>query len=170
MAGPLDGLVVIDASWGMPAAISTMMLADYGARVIKVERPGGGPDSTANVRKSTDRGKWSTEADPNTDAGRAAIRGLIENADVFVESFGVGKADALGLGYDELHAEFPELVYVSVTGYGNVGPTRRVLATRHCSTPASDRWPSRPGTAKAPSSWATRPCRTAPRSSPRSAS
>lgn len=122
MAGPLDGLVVIDASWGMPAAVSTMMLADYGARVIKVERPGGGPDAGANIRKSTDRGKWSVEADPHTDEGRAIIRGLVANADVLVESFGVGKADALGLGYDELHAQFPELVYVSVTGYGNVGP------------------------------------------------
>lgn len=122
MAGPLDGLVVIDASWGMPAAISTMMLADYGARVIKVERPGGGSASAANVRKSTDRGKWSVEADVRTEEGRAIVRQLLANADVFVESFGVGKADALGLGYDELHEVFPELVYVSVTGYGTTGP------------------------------------------------
>ncbi|WP_277370354.1 CaiB/BaiF CoA transferase family protein [Rhodococcus rhodochrous] len=122
MAGPLDGLVVIDASWGMPTAISTMMLADYGARVVKIERPGGGPDGRSNVRKTTDRGKWSVEADVHTEEGRAVVRGLLAHADVFVESFGTGRVETLGLGYDELHAEFPELVYVSVTGYGTTGP------------------------------------------------
>jgi len=122
MAGPLDGLVVVDASWGMPAAISTMMLADYGARVIKIERPGGGPDSNANVRKSTDRGKWSVEADLRTDEGRDTVRQLLAVADVFVESFGAGRADELGLGYEALHEQFPELVYASVTGYGTAGP------------------------------------------------
>lgn len=120
MAGPLDGLVVIDASWGMPAAISTMMLADYGARVVKLERPGTADGSA--LRKSTDRGKWSVEADLRTDAGRAVAEQLLSGADVFVESFGAGRADALGLGYDRLHAMFPELVYCSVTGYGNDGP------------------------------------------------
>ncbi|WP_037223347.1 CoA transferase, partial [Rhodococcus sp. R1101] len=122
MAGPLDGLVVIDASWGMPTAISTMMLADYGARVVKIERPGGGPDAGSNARKATDRGKWSVEADVRTDEGRAIVRGLLAGADVFVESCGAGRAETLGLGYDELHDEFPELVYVSVTGYGTTGP------------------------------------------------
>ncbi|MFF0814973.1 CaiB/BaiF CoA transferase family protein [Rhodococcus sp. NPDC003318] len=122
MAGPLDGLVVIDASWGMPAAISTMMLADYGARVVKLERPGGAIDAGTAVRKSTDRGKWSVEADLHTPEGRAIAEQLLAGADVFVESFGVGRADALGLGYDRLHELFPELVYCSVTGYGNDGP------------------------------------------------
>ncbi|MGW0045144.1 CaiB/BaiF CoA transferase family protein [Rhodococcus sp. NPDC003348] len=122
MAGPLDGLVVIDASWGMPAAISTMMLADYGARVVKLERPGGAIDADTAVRKSTDRGKWSVEADLGTAEGRAIAEQLLAGADVFVESFGAGKADALGLGYDRLHEMFPELVYCSVTGYGNTGP------------------------------------------------
>ncbi|WP_051193456.1 CaiB/BaiF CoA transferase family protein [Nocardia jiangxiensis] len=122
MAGPLDGLVVIDASWGMPAAISTMMLADYGARVVKLERPGGPVDADSALRKSTDRGKWSVEADLDTPEGRAVAEQLLAGADVFVESFGTGRAEALGLGYDRIHELFPELVYCSVTGYGNDGP------------------------------------------------
>ncbi|MET8800620.1 CoA transferase [Nocardia sp. NPDC004568] len=122
MAGPLDGLVVIDASWGMPAAISTMMLADYGARVVKLERPGGPPDADSILRATTDRGKWSVEADLRTAAGRAIAEQLVSGADVFVESFGTGRADALGIGYEHWHEKFPELVYCSVTGYGNDGP------------------------------------------------
>ncbi|MGW6334622.1 CaiB/BaiF CoA transferase family protein [Nocardia rhamnosiphila] len=122
MAGPLDGLVVIDASWGMPAAIATMMLADYGARVVKLERPGGPDDADSVLRATTDRGKWSVEADLRTEAGRAIAERLVSGADVFVESFGTGRAEALGIGYDRWHAEYPELVYCSVTGYGNDGP------------------------------------------------
>ena len=122
MAGPLDGLVVIDASWGMPAAISTMLLADYGARVVKLERPGGPADADSVLRKSTDRGKWSVEADLSTPEGRAIAERLAAGADVFVESFGAGRADALGIGYDAWHEKFPELVYCSVTGYGTDGP------------------------------------------------
>ncbi|MGW5749728.1 CaiB/BaiF CoA transferase family protein [Nocardia rhamnosiphila] len=122
MAGPLDGLVVIDASWGMPAAIATMMLADYGARVVKLERPGGPDDADSVLRATTDRGKWSVEADLRTEAGRAIAERLVSGADVFVESFGTGRAEALGIGYDRWHGEYPELVYCSVTGYGNDGP------------------------------------------------
>ena len=121
MAGPLDGLVVIDASWGMPAAISTMTLADYGARVVKLERPGGPHEANSALRKSTDRGKWSVEADLNTPEGRAIAEQLLSGADVFVESFGAGRAPG-GLDYDRVHELFPELVYCSVTGYGNDGP------------------------------------------------
>ncbi|MBF6347569.1 MULTISPECIES: CaiB/BaiF CoA transferase family protein [Nocardia] len=122
MAGPLDGLVVVDASWGMPAAISTMLLADYGARVVKLERPGGPADAESILRRSTDRGKWSVEADLNTPEGRAIAERLVAGADVFVESFGAGRADALGIGYDAWHEKYPELVYCSVTGYGTDGP------------------------------------------------
>lgn len=121
-AGPLHGLVVVDASWGMPTAISSMMLADYGARVIKLERPGGGPETGTLVRKSLDRGKWSVEADLTTDAGRATAERLLENADVFIESFGPGRAEKFGLDYQGVHARHPHLVYASVSGYGSEGP------------------------------------------------
>lgn len=121
MSGPLEGLVVVDASWGMPTAIATMILADYGATVIKVERPGSGSGDT-NLRKLLDRGKWSVALDLETSAGRASLIDLLANADVFVESFGAGRADELGIGYPTVGAQYPELIYTSVTGYGNVGP------------------------------------------------
>jgi crotonobetainyl-CoA:carnitine CoA-transferase CaiB-like acyl-CoA transferase len=122
--GPLAGLVVVDASWGMPAGIASLLLSDYGATVIKLERPGGGPQGHDVMRGVLDRGKWSVEADLTTDAGRATARTLLAGADVWLESFGAGRAGELGLGYDELHAEFPRLVQVSYTGYGQTGPWR----------------------------------------------
>ncbi len=79
MSGPLEGLVVVDASWGMPTAIATMILADYGATVIKVERPGSGSGDT-NLRKLLDRGKWSVALDLETSAGRASLIDLLANA------------------------------------------------------------------------------------------
>ena len=122
MVGPLDGLVVVDASWGMPSAVSSMMLADYGARVVKLERPGGGHDAKSAMRKSLDRGKWSVQADLRTDEGRRIAEQLLSTADVFIESFGSGRAKDFGLDYEAVHARHPELVYASVTGYGNEGP------------------------------------------------
>ena len=65
MTGPLDGLVVVDASWGMPGAVTSMMLADYGATVVKVERPGGGPDRDSPARAVWERGKRSVDARPH---------------------------------------------------------------------------------------------------------
>ncbi len=120
MGGPLQGLVVVDASWGMPSAVATMLLSDYGATVIKVERPGSGGNS--DLRKLLDRGKWSVELDLTTDEGRESLFALLGNADVFVESFGAGRADAMGIGFDIVGARYPELIYTSVTGYGDVGP------------------------------------------------
>jgi len=61
MPGPLDGLLVVDATWGMPGAVATLMLADYGARVVKLERPGG-PDGVN--RRAWDRGKWTVVPRP----------------------------------------------------------------------------------------------------------
>jgi len=111
MAGPLEGLVVVDATWGMPAGIASHLLADYGATVIKLERPGGGPYGHDVLRSVLDRGKWSVEAD-------------VATADVWLESFGPGRAAELGLGYDELHARYPRLIQATFTGYGRSGPWR----------------------------------------------
>ncbi|UGQ11599.1 CoA transferase [Yinghuangia sp. ASG 101] len=122
MAGPLDGLVVVDATWGMPGGITGMLLADYGARVVKVERPGTGPVVGANLRKVLDRGKWSVRADPATPRGRERIDALLADADVFLESFGRGRAAELGLDHAALSARHPHLVCASITGYGDDGP------------------------------------------------
>ena len=124
MAGPLDGLLVVDAGWGMPAAVSSMLLADYGARVVKVERPGGGPDRGSVTRSAWDRGKWSIEADLSTPDGRDTLFGLLETADVFLEASGAGRADAAGFGYETVHRRWPRLVYCSISAYGPDGPWR----------------------------------------------
>lgn len=121
MAGPLEGVVVVDAGWGMPTAVAGMLLADYGARVIKLERPGGGPDARSVTRKAWDRGKWSVECDLSDPQGRELAFDLISKADVFVESFGAGRAPA-GFDADSLRSRFPHLVHTSVTGYGIGGP------------------------------------------------
>ncbi|MEW6477556.1 MAG: CoA transferase [Actinomycetota bacterium] len=124
MPGPLEGLAVVDATWGMPGAVTGMLLADYGARVVKVERPGGGPDRRSVTRSAWDRGKWSVEADLSTAEGREALFGLLATADVFLESGGPGRADAAGFGYDAVHGRWPALVYCSISGYGPDGPWR----------------------------------------------
>jgi crotonobetainyl-CoA:carnitine CoA-transferase CaiB-like acyl-CoA transferase len=125
----LEKLVVLDLSRVLAGPLATMVLADLGATVIKVERPGTGDDTRAwgppfdaNGRAtyfaSVNRNKQSVEVDLGTDEGRAAIRELAERADVLVENFRPGLLDGLGLGYDELAAANPRLVYCSVTGFG----------------------------------------------------
>ncbi|MCF8609179.1 CoA transferase [Gordonia sp. HY285] len=126
MPGPLDGLVVVDASRGMPSGIATMMLADYGARVVKVERPGDVSGAEATLRKVLDRGKWSVAADIDTPEGLETLHEVLGSADVFVEAWGAGRAEAKGLDHASLRERYPQLVCLTVTGYGTTGP----LSTR----------------------------------------
>ena len=121
MAGPLEGILVIDAGWGMPTAVAGMLLADYGARVVKLERPGGGPDAGSVTRKAWERGKWSMTCDLSGDDGRRLALDLLSRADVFLESFGVGRAPE-GFDADSLSMKFPRMVHTSVSGYGQTGP------------------------------------------------
>jgi len=121
-AGPLAGLTVVDASWGMPAALAGMMLADYGAEIIKIERPSFESVRAGNLRKTTDRGKRSITVDLAMDSGRDEVLGLVQQADIFIESFGLGGAASRGLGYEDLKEINPRLVYVSFTGYGEDTP------------------------------------------------
>ena len=131
MPGPLEGLMVVDATWGMPAGIASHLLADYGATVVKLERPGGSPQGHDVLRGVLDRGKWSVEADLGTAAGMQTAHTLLAGADVWMESFGPGRAAALGLGYDELHARYPRLIQASYTGYGHSGPWRGWRGVSH---------------------------------------
>lgn len=124
MAGPLDGMVVIDASWGMPSAIAGLILSDYGARVVKLERPGGGPDRDSITRKAWDRGKWSIECDLARPGDQAQALDLIGRADVFMESFGIGRAPGPQFEAAALAERFPRLIHTSITGYGLEGPLR----------------------------------------------
>jgi crotonobetainyl-CoA:carnitine CoA-transferase CaiB-like acyl-CoA transferase len=115
---------VIDATWGMPGSVASLLLADNGASVIKIERPDAGVSSESLLRLAWERGKKSIELDVRNAADREVLIGLLRGADVFCESFGPGRAQALGLDFESLQARFPRLICCSITGYGHSGPWR----------------------------------------------
>jgi crotonobetainyl-CoA:carnitine CoA-transferase CaiB-like acyl-CoA transferase len=131
---PLDGLTVLDLTRVLSGPYCTMLLADMGARVIKIERPGAGDDTRAwgppfvhgesSYFLSINRNKESVALDFKAPRGRAILDDLIARADVLVENFHPGTLDALGLGYAPLAAKHPRLVYCSITGFGATGPLR----------------------------------------------
>ena len=126
MAGPCTGLTVLDFSLGMPGAICTLVMADYGADVIKVEPPGGDPFRFQPAWISWNRGKKGIVVDLKTAEGREQAIRLAGEADVLVESFRPGDMADWGLAYDTLSQLYPRLVYCSITGFGQYGPLRRV--------------------------------------------
>ncbi|MBM7368646.1 CaiB/BaiF CoA transferase family protein [Gordonia hydrophobica] len=115
--GPLAGIRVVDMSRLAPGPYATMLLADMGAQVTVV---GGGRAGTQ--LDAVARGKQFIALDLKSDDGRDALHRLVARADVFVESFRPGVADKLGAGYAQLRAVRPDLVYCSLTGYGQTGP------------------------------------------------
>ncbi len=116
--GTLDGLTVIDASWGRAGPMATGLLADHGATVVRVEPPGGDPYRHFVSRAAYDRGKESLVLDLRSPEGTEAMHRLLEGADVFVQSWQPGVSERLGLGYGAVHARHPRLVYCAITGYG----------------------------------------------------
>lgn len=122
--GPLEGIVVIDATWGMPGSVAGLLLADNGATVIKVERAAQTDEAQSLRRLAWERGKKSVELDVRQPGDRDQLLGLLSTADIFLESFGPDRADALGLGYETLRKRFPRLIYGSITGFGQDGPWR----------------------------------------------
>jgi crotonobetainyl-CoA:carnitine CoA-transferase CaiB-like acyl-CoA transferase len=129
--GALDGLVVADFSRVLAGPYATMLLADLGAEVVKVERPGSGDDTRAwgppwrgeqsTYFASVNRNKESVVLDLADAEGREQAFGLAARADVLVENFKPGAFDRLGLGYDALRVANPGLVYCSITGFGTTG-------------------------------------------------
>jgi crotonobetainyl-CoA:carnitine CoA-transferase CaiB-like acyl-CoA transferase len=124
--GPLTGLTIVDASWGMPGSVASLLLADNGANVIKVERRAnsGSGGAQSLTRLAWERGKRSIELNLHDPADLKVLLALLGNADVFIESFGVGRSSALGLDYEQLRERFPRLIYCSITAYGRHGPWR----------------------------------------------
>ena len=131
---PLDGVTVLDASRVLSGPFCTMQLGDLGAEVVKVERPDGGDqtrgwtpptygDSEASAYYlSINRNKRAVTLNLASARGRDLFRELAVEADVLVENFRVGKMADWGLGYEDLRAENPGLVYCSISGYGQDGP------------------------------------------------
>ncbi len=117
MAGALDGVRVLDLSWGIAGPLGVLMLAEQGADVIKVEPPGGDPFRAYSGYKVWTRSRRSVTVDLKSDAGHDAFLRLLESADVLVESFRPGVMDRLGVGYDACAAVSRRLVYCSVPGY-----------------------------------------------------
>ncbi len=129
--GPLDGTLVVDLTRVLAGPYCTMVLADLGARVIKVEAPGRGDDARAigpfvdgqsAYFASLNRGKESVALDLKEEGDRAVLEELLARADVLVENFRPGVMVRLGYGWEALHARFPRLVMASVSGFGQTGP------------------------------------------------
>jgi len=134
--GPLDGVLVLDLSRALAGPHAAMMLGDLGARVIKVEAPGGGDDTRGwgppfvgppEAEESTyflscNRNKESVTLDLKTDTGRDTLAAMVARADVLVENFRTGVLDRLGFPVQRLHALNPRLVVLSITGFGHDGP------------------------------------------------
>jgi formyl-CoA transferase len=135
MKGALDGLVVLDLTRMLAGPYATMMLADQGARVVKIEPPGGdgtrrnGPHLEGALRMegggfgayfaSINRNKESLTLDLKTPAGKAALLKLVAQADVLVENYRAGVMERLGLGYETLREHNPRLVYAALRGFGD---------------------------------------------------
>jgi formyl-CoA transferase len=139
MPGPLAHLTVLDLSRVLAGPWCTQLLADYGATVVKIERPGTGDDtrawgppylrdaqgrdtSEAAYYLACNRGKLSVAVDFTRAQGQAIVRDLARESDVVVENFKVGGLARYGLHYDALRALNPRLVYASITGFGQDGP------------------------------------------------
>lgn len=129
----LDGLRVLDLTRLLPGPFCTMLLADLGADVVKVEEPNGGDPArhyaplqgdTGSLFLLINRNKRSVTLDLKTDIGRETLLRLVETADVLVESFRPGVMDRLRLGYDVLAGRNPRLIYATLSGFGQAGPYR----------------------------------------------
>ena len=137
MPQPLAGVRVLDFSTLLPGPLATLILAEAGAEVIKVERPGRGDEMRSYPPKfgsdgvnfaMLNRGKRSLAIDLKDPEAVAALKPLIESADVRVEQFRPGVMARLGLGWEQVSAINPRLVYCSITGYGQTGPRAQVAA------------------------------------------
>ena len=136
---PLNNIRILDITRALAGPYCTMMLGDLGADVIKVERPGVGDETRGwgppFVGKpygsypgesayfiATNRNKRSVTVNIQSAEGQDIIRQLAAISDVLVENYRTGDLDRLGMGYPDLHSQYPKLIYCSVSGYGRTGP------------------------------------------------
>jgi len=128
--GVYEGLRVLDLSWGIAGPMTTMVLADNGAEVTRIERPGGPPFGSQSGDRVWHRGKRRATLDLRSEEGHDAFLALARRADVLVESFSPGTTGRLGIDFETLGADNPALVYCSITGYGR--------DNRHAARPGYD--------------------------------
>jgi CoA:oxalate CoA-transferase len=135
--GPLSGITVVDLSRVLAGPYCTLVLADLGARVIKVEAPATGDDSRAYgpfvhgksaYFMSLNRGKESIALDLKVQEDREVLHALLDHADLLVENYRAGTMDRLGLGWDTLHERHSRLIYAAVSGFGRTGPYASLAA------------------------------------------
>lgn len=133
-SGPLSGILVVDLSRILAGPYCTLLMAEMGARVIKVEPPKGGDDARAygpfingksTYFASVNRGKESIALDLKSDADRKIFEQLLEKADVVVENFRPGTMEKLGYGWETLHQKYPNLIYAAASGFGHTGPNSK---------------------------------------------
>ncbi len=131
MPGALHGVRVVDLTRVIAGPYCTSILADMGAEVIKIELPGRGDDARYGYPTVEDepvaflalnRNKKGITLDVRTEDGKALLRRLLSHADVLVENFAAGTMDRWGLGYADLHPQYPRLVYAALSGFGRDGP------------------------------------------------
>lgn len=132
--GPLAGLRVLDLTRVLAGPTCTQMLGDLGAEIIKIEKPGSGDDTRGfappfmpGTRESAyfvgvNRNKRSVTVDIAKPEGQALVKQLLAGCDILAENFKMGALAKYGLGYEQIHAEFPGIVYCSITGFGQTGP------------------------------------------------
>lgn len=123
-SAPLAGIKIIDLSWAVFGPLSTQILSDMGAEVIKIERLTGDLSRSSNSFHATNRNKQSLAVDLQTPEGREMVLKLAETAHVFVQNFRPGVIERLGLDYDAVRQRNPRIVYCSLSGYGESGPYR----------------------------------------------
>jgi crotonobetainyl-CoA:carnitine CoA-transferase CaiB-like acyl-CoA transferase len=134
---PLQGLRVLDFSTLLPGPMCSLLLAEAGAEVVKVERPDQGDEMRSYVPKLgadsvnfalLNRGKRSVTIDLKSSEGRDQALALADESDILIEQFRPGVMARLGLGYDDLRSSNPRLIYCSISGYGQTGPLAKVAA------------------------------------------
>ena len=126
---PLSGLLVLDFTTLLPGPLASLMLAEAGAEVIKIERPGGEDmrrfppfkDGESAAFAMLNRGKQGLALDLKSEVDREKLKGLIARADIVIEQFRPGVMARLGLGYDDMRATTPRIIYCAISGYGQDG-------------------------------------------------
>jgi CoA:oxalate CoA-transferase len=134
MRGPLSGITVVDLSRILAGPYCTMLMAELGARVIKVEPPGKGDDAReygpfikgrSTYFASINRGKQSIALDLKADGDKRVFEKLLGKADLLVENFRPGTMEKLGYGWEILHPRYPKLIYACASGFGHTGPNSK---------------------------------------------